>query len=410
MPEQRPRLSTRDLMGPVALFFGALLLAVAVAVGPLVGDGLKKVPLDVDQTWVADGSDGTRLLDRCSLTSPDARVVEATVQQQRRILAVRPADSDVVTLQAGTALGVDRYLVDGRSVRPDQTCTEPTIAATLDRVTLDRATAAPTGDSEVQYDDERAAVPIVDRHGYTYLLPFGFDPDGAQYFDVVTRHSLPLTEVGSAMMGGREVTHFVVEVPETDLAAVQQDPRAVIEKPAAWFGDFPGVRPADELVATLHHRATRDLFVDRKTGVIISERARIEEAYRFAPDVRARNDQLADYSLTNLTTTLSSDQQTVREAAAYASSRAWPVVVTTRVVPIAAGVLGVVLLILGGWALQLRGRRPAADSVDGAALSQRDPQPGDGDRRRRTGGGDHRKRDHRIGDGEDQHDLDDQHH
>lgn len=360
MHDQRPRLSTRDLLGPTAVFFGALLIAVAVAIGPLLGDQLRHVPLDVDQTRVADGSDDTRVLDRCSLTGPNARVVGGTVQQQRRILAVRPADDDVVTLQAGTALGVDRFLVDGRSVRPDETCNEPTIAATLDRVTLDRRTAAPTGESEVQYDDERAAVPIPDRRGYTYLLPFGFDPDGARYFDVVTRHSLPMTAVGTATMGGREVTHFVVEVPETDLAAVQQDPRAVIEKPASWFGEFPGVRPSEELVATLHHRAKRDLFVDQKTGVIVDERAEIDEAYRFAPEVRARNPQLADFSLTNVQTTLSWDQQSVREAAAHASGRAWPVVVTTRVVPIAAGVLGVVLLLLGGWLIRLSGRRPAA--------------------------------------------------
>ncbi|GAC58730.1 hypothetical protein GOHSU_47_00160 [Gordonia hirsuta DSM 44140 = NBRC 16056] len=351
MPEPRPRLSTRDLLGPTALFFGALLVAVAVALGPVVGSMLEKVPLTVDQTWVADGDDATRLLDRCSLEAPRARVLDGAVQQHRRILAVRPANSDVVTLQAGTALGIDHYLIDGKSIDPDKACGESTIAATIDRVTLERATAAPTGTSEIQYDDQSAAVAVPDRRGYTYLLPFGFTPQGAYYFDPITRQSMPMTVAGTETMGGRSVTHFVASIPETDLSGAGQDPRAVLTKPASWFGSFPGVRPSQRLTATLRHQATRHLFVDQQTGVIVAERAEIDETYRFAPNVRARNAALHDFELVNLRTTLNSDAQTVREGADYAADRAWPVRMTTLIAPIIAGVLGVLLLGLGIWLL-----------------------------------------------------------
>ncbi|GAA4751647.1 DUF3068 domain-containing protein [Gordonia alkaliphila] len=349
MPDQHPRLSPRDLLGPGALFLGALLIAVAIAIGPLVGADLKKVPLDLDLTSVSDGSAATRVLDRCSLEAPRAAVVGGTVNQQRRIVTVQPSDARVVTLQAGTALGLVGDAADH--------CGEPTLAAVIDRTTLDRTTAAPTGSSQVQYDDERAALAVDDRRGYTYVLPFGFDPVGAQYFDPITRQTLPMAAAGSETMGGRAVTRFVVDVPDTDLAVAQQDPRAVLEKPASWFGAFPNTAPNERLTATLHHRATRDLFVDTETGVIVSERAVITEEYRFAPDVRARNAALEEFALTNLTTTLSSDHQTLRDAAAYASSRAWPVTVTTRVVPIVAGGLGVAALITGVWWMR---RRPAA--------------------------------------------------
>ncbi|AVL98977.1 DUF3068 domain-containing protein [Gordonia iterans] len=377
MPDQRPRLSTRDLIGPVLVFFGALLVAVAFAIGPLVADGLRKVPLSVDQTWVSDGADGARALDRCSLQAPQARVVEARIQQQRRVVAVRPADADVVTLQAGTALGIDEYLIDGRPVDTEDACDETTITAMVDRVTLNRRTASPTGNSEVQYDDERAATVIDDRRGYTYLLPFGFDADRAEYFDPVTRQALPMTPTGSETMGGRDVTRFSVTVPLTDLGAAEQDPRAVITKPARWFGRFPGVGPTDELTATLQHRAQRELFVDTATGVLVAERAEISEVFRFTPDLRERNRALADFALTNLEVTLSPDRQTVRESSEYASSRAWPVTVTTRVVPVVAGVLGAVLLVIGGWVLVRSGRRtqpPDADS-SGSGADEDAPDP-----------------------------------
>ena len=355
MPEPRPRLSTRELIGPTAIFFAALLLAAAFSIGPLIGSTLKKVPLNIDQTWVLDGADGTRALDRCSLSAPRARVVDATVQQQRRILAVRPSDADVVTLQAGTALGVDSMLIDGAPVDPEDVCDDPaTITATIDRVTLNRESASPTGGSEIQYDDQSAAVVVPDRSGYTYLFPYGFSDDGNRYFDPITRQSVPLRVESPTSMGGRTVTHFVAEIPETDLSAAAQDTRAVLTKPASWFGEFPGVAPGDELTATLTHRARLDLFVDQKTGVIISERAEITETYRFTADIRARSAELNDYSLINVDTTLDSDRQTIREAADDAAGRQWPVTVTTLVVPIAAGVVGVILLGFGIWWL----RRP----------------------------------------------------
>lgn len=351
MPDPRPRLSMRELRGPLAIFLGALALAVAVALGPLVGGTFRAIPLDTDQTWVADGSDGTRLLDRCSLEAPHARVVTGSVQQQRRIQTVQPSDGDVVTLQAGTALGVSSYLIDGLAVSPERACAEPTIAATVDRVTLDRRTAAPVGESQIQYDDEQAPVIVVDRRGYTYVLPYAFDPAGAQYFDALTRQSVPMHVVGTETMGGRDVTRFRVDVPLTDLAT-GQDPRAVITKPAAWFGSFDGVADDELLTATLQHRAVRDLFVDTRTGVIVAERSEIDEAYRFTPDVRARNTDLDAYALPNVVTTLNSDQQTIRDAAAVAAARERAVMITTRVIPLVAGIVGVIGLVAGVWLLR----------------------------------------------------------
>ncbi|WP_132992464.1 DUF3068 domain-containing protein [Gordonia zhaorongruii] len=360
MPENpSPRFSTRDLLAPTALFLGALLLAGAFALGPIIASGLKKVPLDIDAAWVADGSDGSRVLDRCSIGEPRARVLEAQVQQHRRIVAVRPADSDEVTLQAGTSLGVSEYTVDGRSVEAKDVCGEETLAATIDRVTVDRSTALPTGGaSEVLYDDQKGAVPIPDRNAFTYLLPYGFQTSAPRYFDVPTRQRVPLQREGTATVDGRETVHFVADVPDTDLSRF--DSRAILTRPASWFGSFRGVPPEEPLTATLHHSSRRDLFVDAETGVIVDERVAITEDYRFAPDVAERFPELHDFRLTNVDTTLTGDQQSRTEAADAASAREWPVTLTELILPIVFGVLGACALIVGV-VVTLRDRRARSD-------------------------------------------------
>lgn len=341
-----PRLRARDLLAPFAFFLGALLVAGAIAVGPVVGESLKKVPLDVDLTWVADGSDGSRVLNRCSLDGARAEVLPAQVQQRRRIVAVRPADTDVVTLQAGTSLGVSEYQVDGKAVDAEDVCSEQTLAATIDRVTIDRRTASPTGAaSEVQYDDEKGAVQLAERTGFTYLLPFEFDASDVSYFDIMSRAEAPLANEGTETVDGRETVHFTATVVDTDLS--QFDTRAVVTRPASWFGSFRGVRPNEQLTATLHHSATRDLYVDETTGVIVDEKVRLVEEYRFTPAIATRSAELADFRLTNIDTTLHSDRQSVRDAADAASSRDWPVTLTTLVLPIVFGVLGAASLLFG---------------------------------------------------------------
>ncbi|MEJ9076978.1 porin PorA family protein [Gordonia malaquae] len=335
-----PRWTTRDLLAPTAFFLGALLVAAAIALGPVVGDRFRAVRLDIDATWVADGADGSRVLDRCSLDRPTARVLDAQVQQRRRIVAVRPSDADVVTLQAGTSLGVDHYIVDGKSVKAKDVCEEQTLAATIDRVTIDRMTALPTGDaSEIQFDDKKGAVSIPDRTGFTYLLPYDFELTFPRYFDVTTRRSVPLAHSGNETVDGRNTAHFTATVSDTDLS--QFDTRAVVTRPASWFGTFRGVAPDEPLTATLHHSSVRDLYVDVATGVIVDERVHISEEFRFTPALASRSRELRDFRLVNIESTLIGDRQSRQDAAGAAAARQRPVTLVTVVLPIVLGVLGV---------------------------------------------------------------------
>ncbi|MGV9670800.1 DUF3068 domain-containing protein [Gordonia sp. NPDC003504] len=380
------RWSTRDLIGPTLIFVGGFLLAAAIALPTLLVGQLRQIPLSTDITTVATsvpaddapaGGDGpvpsATILDRCSLNTPTARTLDATLVRQQRVVAVQPSDRHVVTLQAGTSVQADRIWLDGRITDADAAragseqapaqgrpvCTDPTLSAIRDRVTLDRRSALPdlgatesggTGSSEVQYDSTAAPVAAPDRRGYTYVLPFGVSDAGGTYFDPTTRRSVPLTAQGETQVNGRSATRFVADVADTDLDAVHAGlpdgiPATRITRPASWFG--VGGNPARELTATLHQTSRWELAVDDATGIILDERITVDQAYRLTDPA------FADFRLTNLSATFTYDRDTRDRLADLAGDLGTPVVIWGRVVPIAAGVLGVVAMI-GGIVLFVR--------------------------------------------------------
>lgn len=371
------RWTTADLVGPTLIFVGAFLVAVTIALPTLVVDRLRAIPLSTDITTVATAgvdAPGTTpsprpvILDRCSLATPTARTVEATLVRQQRMVAVRPADAHRVTLQAGTSVQADRLWLDGREVDPDtprpgsevppaagaSACTAATLSATKDRVTLDRSSALPdlsaTGDgsrgnSEIQYDSNRPPIQVPDRRGYTYVLPFDPPRSGARFFDVTTRRTVDLVDHGETSLAGRTAIRYTADIPDTDLDAIGSGtpdgtPPTRIVRPASWFG-VGGVDPTRQVTATLHHAAQWQITVDATTGTILDERISVEQTYRSADPA------LATLALTNLRADFGYDLPTQRSLAQRASDRATPVVIWGRLVPLLAGILGALALIAG---------------------------------------------------------------
>lgn len=396
------RWSTRDLLGPTVLFVGGFLLAAALALPTLLVGRLQLIPLSTDVTTVAtsvpadndtpdndgpsnDGPSATTtkgpvasatILDRCSLNTPTARTLAATLVRQQRVVAVQPADKRVVTLQAGTSVRAERIWLDGRVVAADSArpgsqdappagrtaCTDAVASAFKDRVSIDRRSALPalgvtstgvSGNSEIQYDSNAAPVPAPDRRGYTYVLPFGVSVAEHTFFDPVTRRAVPLVPRGDTQVAGRSAQRFTAEVPDTDLDATRSGttdgvPATRITRPASWFG--VGGDPARQLSATLHQTSRWELAVDTATGTILDERIDVEQSYRIADPA------LADFALVNLKATFAFDQSTQREMSDLAGRLALPVVIWGRVVPIIAGLLGVVALV-GGLIITVPGLR-----------------------------------------------------
>ncbi|UPW08907.1 DUF3068 domain-containing protein [Gordonia terrae] len=366
--ETRPephRWSAADLAGPTLIFVGAFLLAVTIALPTLLVGGFRTIPLSTDFTTVATADDAT-IFDRCSLETRSARAVDADLVRQQRVVAVQPSDEHRVTLQAGTSIQAQALRIDGREVDPGdprpgvdpggsqaddpaQPCNDATVNAIKDRVTLDRKNALPRlaarGASEIQYDSGQAAVLVPDRRGVTYLLPFDTEPADREFFDAVTRTTVPLVYDGDTEVHGRDVYRFRAEVPDTDLArAALGRPvgtNVSITRPASWFGVGDSSRP---LTANLHHRSSWDLAVDPRTGTIVDATITVDEVYRF-PD--GTPGVPADFELPHLRATFAYDEDTQTRMTDLADDLASPILIWGRLVPIGTAILGIVALVAG---------------------------------------------------------------
>ncbi|MGW9262973.1 DUF3068 domain-containing protein [Gordonia terrae] len=366
--ETRPephRWSVADLAGPTLIFVGAFLLAVTIALPTLLVGGFRTIPLSTDFTTVATADDAT-IFDRCSLETRSARAVDADLVRQQRVVAVQPSDEHRVTLQAGTSIQAQALRIDGREVDPGdprpgvdpgdsqaddpaQPCNDATVNAIKDRVTLDRKNALPRlaarGASEIQYDSGQAAVLVPDRRGVTYLLPFDTEPADREFFDAVTRTTVPLVYDGDTEVHGRDVDRFRAEVPDTDLArAALGRPvgtNVTITRPASWFGVGDTSRP---LTANLHHRSSWDLAVDPRTGTIVDATITVDEVYRF-PD--GTPGVPADFELPHLRATFAYDEDTQTRMTDLADDLASPILIWGRLVPIGTAILGIVALVAG---------------------------------------------------------------
>ncbi|PYE18157.1 hypothetical protein DFR67_105302 [Williamsia limnetica] len=390
-----PRMSARDLAGPVAIFFGVLLIVVAIALPLYYVGTLKKTPMDLDITSVADsqGQQGVsesdalpaKIFNRCSLDEPRPQVSDAKLTEQQRVLVVDPADANKATFQAGNSIRIDSYTDGDETVTPpaqggQNDCMTALLTATRDRITTNRTTAEPQisggGQSEVQVDAGENSVSLPDRQGLQYRFPFGVDKGKTYtYFDLPSRTTNPLQFVDETEINGINTYHFTQEVPETDLSTLtdandQQLAGTSIDQPAGWYGGFEGYRNNERLPASLIQTTTRDLYVDPVSGTIINEREHIKQEFKL--NVSDDSPQaMLDYRLTALDVVFSYTQSTQEQLATDAKDLGSPIKLWGRWIPIGVGILGVVLLAAGVWLL-LRGPNSPAPAT-GSPYGPSDP-------------------------------------
>lgn len=384
------RMSVRELVGPVLIFVGALLVVVAIASPLYLVGQLEKTPMDTDFTTVAssqrpDGGSGSQalpaqILNRCSLSDSKPEVSDANLTRQQRVVVVKPANSEKVTFQAGTSTRINQVQISGETVAPssDSTsgggCLGALLLATKDRVTTDRSTALPAlgggGSSEVQLDASDKTVTIPDRTGLQYRFPFDVDKSkNYNYFDLTTRTSSPLKYVDSSEINGVKVFHYTQDVPEANLASLKdandQSPQGTtLSQASSWYGGFPDIDRNQKLPADLFHKATRDLYVDPVSGTIINAREKVEEYFKISGVSDDAPAALRDYKLTNMNATFVYDQKTQESLADDAKDLASPVRLWGRWLPIVFGVLGAIALVAGVFLL-LRGPRRRTATAGG---------------------------------------------
>ncbi|MFT3901297.1 MAG: DUF3068 domain-containing protein [Gordonia sp. (in: high G+C Gram-positive bacteria)] len=334
MPDaQTSRWSTRQLLPPTLVFLAALLATVAIASPLFLAPQLARVSLDTSLVAISTSTEPIATLDRCSLDRPRAAMLApGKLIRSQRVVAVRPADRHIATLQAGTVIRRDDNATG---------CADPVQLAVVDRVTVRRTTAAPTGESSIQTDSNRPAVVLPQRDGVTYLFAPGFNPDGQRFFDPITRRTVDLNKLGRDTVAGRSVTKLRADIPDTDLAALPDaDPRTRIVKPGSWFG-WPGA----SVEAHAFQGGSYTLSVDEQSGLIIDAQIVVHRDYR-----------AGDRRLSSFAATFRYDAKTRESLADAARSQARPGWLAGRIIPLLAA-LGALVAAAGAWAL----RRSAGD-------------------------------------------------
>ncbi len=334
------RWSTHQVLPPALAFLAALCMTVAIASPTILAPQLARISLDTNLVAVAPSTTTAPTLDRCSLQGPHAALLPPRrLIRNQRVVVVRPADRHLATVQAGTVVRRDDAAATG--------CADPVLIASLDRVTVERTTGRPTGESSVQTDSTRPAVVLPDRVGATYLFAPRHGP-GDHFFDPVTRRSVPLVRLGDDTVNGMAVTRLRAEIPDTNLAALSgADPRTRLVKPGAWFG-----WPEPVVTAEAHQSARYTLWVDEQSGLVVDAEIALRRDYR------AGQHRLADFDAV-----FRYDAKTRAALVAAARDQARPLWLAERIVPLVAA-LAAVAAVAGAWTLRRRtdpgrGRSPA---------------------------------------------------
>nr|WP_283242167.1 DUF3068 domain-containing protein [Gordonia araii] len=309
------------------VFLAALLATVALASPMILAPQLSRISLDTNLVATGASTQPVETFDRCSLDRPTAAMLPPRrLVRSQRVVAVRPADRRVATLQAGTIIRRDEPSSTG--------CTDPTLVASLDRVTVDRVTGAPHGDSGVQTDSTRPAAVLTGRDGITYLFAPGTASRGHRFFDPVTRRSVPLKPIGRDTVNGRPVIRLRADIPDTNLAALPDaDPRDRLTKPGVWFG-WPG----GEITADAHQHGSYTLWVDEQSGLIVDAEIAVRRDYR-----------AGERRLTELDAVFRYDAKTRKSLAAAARTQARPAWLAGRIVPLVAVFGAVAAIAVAVW-------------------------------------------------------------
>jgi hypothetical protein len=323
---------------------GAAMLIAAALLSTYTAGKIRKIPLNIDQTLVSDGS-GTAL-DPASLLG-ERFVIDKDVPlvSQQAMTVETPANAEVVTLQVGTTVRrIDKQQDDGL------------LLAMVDTATLDRRTAEAVSDDErpggsVQRprtlgDDKPATSIPLPHEGLTYRFPFSTEKKSYPLFDPIAQKPFDANYEGEDDVNGLTTFRFTQNVgydadgklvePIRYASLYDDDEDGEVTARAQLWG-LPG-DPYEPITMTRFYAAQRTFWVDPVSGTIVKTQERANHYY--ARDPLRPEVALADYKVT-------STEQTVESQVAAARDERDRIALWTRVLPISLGAAGLVALIGG---------------------------------------------------------------
>jgi hypothetical protein len=325
---------------------GAALLTAAVLLSSYTAGKIKKIPLDIDQTLVSNGT-GTALDPGSLSAGPGARFVIDTnvpLVSQQAMTVETPANAEVVTFQVGTTVR-----------RSDKQKDSGLLLAMVDTVTLNRTTAEAVSDDErpggsVQrprtVEDDKPATNIALPHeGLSYRFPFNTEKKSYPYFDPIAQKAFDANYDGEDDVNGLTTYRFTQNVgydadgklvdPIKYASLYDRSEDADVTARAELWG-IPDVDPYEPITMTRFYAAQRTFWVDPVSGTIV--RAEEHANHYYARDPLRPEMALADYKVT-------STEQTVESQVAAARAERDRVALWSRILPISLAAAGAVALV-----------------------------------------------------------------
>ena len=325
---------------------GAALLTAAVLLSNYTAGKIKKIPLDIDQTLVSNGT-GTALDPGSLSAGPGARFVIDTnvpLVSQQAMTVETPANAEVVTFQVGTTVR-----------RSDKQKDSGLLLAMVDTVTLNRTTAEAVSDDErpggsVQrprtVEDDKPPTNIALPHeGLSYRFPFNTEKKSYPYFDPIAQKAFDANYDGEDDVNGLTTYRFTQNVgydadgklvdPIKYASLYDRSEDADVTARAELWG-IPDIDPYEPITMTRFYAAQRTFWVDPVSGTIV--RAEEHANHYYARDPLRPEMALADYKVT-------STEQTVESQVAAARAERDRVALWSRILPISLAAAGAVALV-----------------------------------------------------------------
>ena len=251
-------------MLPKSRILSAILVGLGVALiaggasAPAFINQDARLPLDLENTtWtIRDDSASTRLI-------TDGRVLEVPVVRQLHLDIQEPATDDATGVRVGST-----WMRESFQDEQDRLISAGTWSYTMNRVSGQAETPATYAHTIGMPTEE------VEMEGVWLKFPSNAEQTTYEVFDETLQESRPATYIDSEEREGRTLHHYRQVIEPTNVAELHDGMFTT--------GEIDGEE------APLFHSATRDIYVDQISGLVVDMDIEVDDYYAFSAEGEER--------------------------------------------------------------------------------------------------------------------------